>query len=348
MEVGKKLHIILGLALVLCSSWAKAQEVQYAQFYNDPYQLNPALAGASKYNRIGLHYRNQWPGIKNNYKTYSAYVDKRLAGINSGIGLYVLEDVAGDGALQYDYIAGSYAYGLRVNYNQMIRFGLRTALAMRSINFNKLVFTDQFVRDNAPSTIEGFDNNQVSYLDFSFGIEYKLNKQNLRFGFAADHLTRPNQSFTNTKNHLPIRYSAYVLYDMVIKGNTSQKSSSYVSYAALYKAQLSWDQLDFGAIYHYDAMEFGLFYRGIPGLKAYKPGYANNEAFIGYIGFQWLNIHFGYNYDFSMSKLGNIQSHGAHEITMIFAYGFNPKRKKPKSIPCSDIVGTSMVKKARF
>ncbi|MGB0166693.1 MAG: PorP/SprF family type IX secretion system membrane protein [Luteibaculum sp.] len=349
MEIGRLTYRFW--CSVFCSFFAIAafaQEVQFAQFYNDPFQLNPALAGASKYNRAGVHARDQWPGIKKNYKTYAGFIDHKLSKINSGIALYALQDVAGDGALTYTNIALSYGYGVRLNYRQMLRFGARTAFANRSIDFNKLVFADQLLRETTGASVEGFNNNSVSYLDFAFGIEWKHDKYNLRVGAAADHLNQANQSFTATQYNLPMRYSGYVLYDHMIKGDYRAKTPVYVSYTALYKAQLNWDQLDIGAIYHYGALELGLMYRGIPGLKAYQPGYANNEAIIIYAGFQWLNMHMGYNYDVSLSKLSQSQSHGAHEITLVFAYDSSSKKKKPRSIPCSDIVGTSMVKKIRF
>lgn len=334
--------------LVFFSLNLLGQEVQFAQFYNDPYQLNPALAGASKYNRAGLHYRDQWPGIKKNYKTYAGFVDKRLANINSGIGLYVLQDVAGDGALTFTSIASSYAHALRINYNQMIRFGVRTTFANRRIDYNKLLFTDQIIRETTGASVEGFNNNSVSYVDISFGAEWKFNKQNIRIGVAADHLNQPNPSFTDPNFKTPIRYSVYALVDQSLPGLSSRENPSYLSYSFMYKSQLAWDQVDLGAILHQGPFEFGLSYRGIPGLKSYQKGYSNNEAIIVYTGFQWLNVHMGYNYDFSISKLGNTQSFGAHEMTLIFAFGGGPKKKKPRSIPCSDIVGSSMVKKMRF
>lgn len=325
-----------------------AQEIQFAQFFNDPFQLNPALAGASRYHRMGLHYRDQWPGVKNNFKSYAGFIDTKLNSINSGIGAVLLHDVAGDGALSYTSLSTNYAHGVRLNYNQMLRLGIRVAFANRRIDFNKLLFTDQLIRETNGVSVEGFNTNQVSYFDVGFGMEWKHRKRNLRLGAAVEHLNQPNQSFTSQKNPLPIRYSGYVLFDLDQPGLSTRENPVYTQFVFLYKNQLRWDQVDVGAIMHLGPFEWGLNYRGIPGLKSYKEGYLNNEALIVYLGYQYLNMHVGYNYDLTISQYGNSNSFGAHEMTVIFAVGNGVKKKKRRSIPCSDIVGSSFVKKMRF
>jgi hypothetical protein len=45
-----------------------AQDPQYSQFYAAPLYLNPAFAGATGQNRIGINYRNQWPAIDANFQ----------------------------------------------------------------------------------------------------------------------------------------------------------------------------------------------------------------------------------------------------------------------------------------
>ena len=66
---------------------AKAQDVQYSQFYAAPLYLNPALTGGSELTRIGVNYRNQWPGLDQSFNSYSFYIDHYVFDYNSGIGL---------------------------------------------------------------------------------------------------------------------------------------------------------------------------------------------------------------------------------------------------------------------
>ena len=313
--------------------------MQFAQFYNDPYQLNPALSGASKYNRAGIHYRDQWPGINEAYKSYAGFLDKRIRGVNSGVGMYLLHDVAGTGALTFSQLKMSYSYGVKLHWNHGIRFGVSAALSNRSVDFNRLLFADQVLRDMVPTSIEGFESNQVTYVDFGAGMEYTHIQSGFRFGISAEHLNQPNQSFSSIPYNLPVRLSVYALYDHYLRGDFRSRDPVYISYGALYKLNHLWDQLDFGGVYHYGKLEFGLFYRGIPGLKQYLPGYSNNAAVIAYTGYQFGNVHLGYNYDFTISKLGNAQSHGAHEVTLIAAFGQRIKKRNRGAIPCPDILG---------
>lgn len=53
----------------------KAQDIQFSQFYAAPLYLNPAMTGASEMTRIGVNYRNQWPGLDQTFNAYSAYAD---------------------------------------------------------------------------------------------------------------------------------------------------------------------------------------------------------------------------------------------------------------------------------
>ena len=67
-----------------------------------------------------------------------------------------------------------------------------------------------------------------------------------------------------------------------------------------------------------------MWYRGIPGLKAYKKGYGNNDALVGLIGYRIDDLSFGYSYDITISKLAVITSLGSHEISLV--YEFNNKK----------------------
>ena len=64
-----------------------AQDPQYSQFYAAPLYLNPAFAGSTGQNRMGINYRNQWPSIDANFNTISAFYDTYMEDINSGLGV---------------------------------------------------------------------------------------------------------------------------------------------------------------------------------------------------------------------------------------------------------------------
>ena len=94
-----------------------------------------------------------------------------------------------------------------------------------------------------------------------------------------------------------------------------------------YRGQKEFDQFDIGCYYSQNSFNLGLWYRGIPGLKAYKPGYSNNDEVAVIIGFQTKKMNIGYSYDITISKLYQI-SNGAHEITISYHICSPPKKKK--------------------
>ena len=92
-----------------------AQDVQYSQFYAAPLYLNPALTGASELTRVGVNYRNQWPGLDHSFNSYSAYIDHYIFDYNSGIGLIFNGNQETLANLSTNEIGLSYSYRLRLS-----------------------------------------------------------------------------------------------------------------------------------------------------------------------------------------------------------------------------------------
>ncbi len=337
----QRLYYIL-ILLIWGGATIQGQDVQYSQFYNDPLYINPALAGAGKVNRAGLHFRDQWPGIKESYKTYSAFVDRYSPAIKSGFGLMVVQDVAGTGALTYTGVAMNYSYLLVLDYSNTLRLGIKAEIGNRRIDFSKLLFADQVIRDRAPNSLDEFENNVVYYPNTAFGFEWSNSKLNLRFGAAIDHLNSPDQSFTSQPNKMPLLFSTYVLHNFYLNRSQRLRREQYFKAGAYYKFEEKWDQLEIGTNYHHKNVEIGLWFRGLPALKSYKPGYSNTEAVIIYLGLQYNGIHFGYNYDATISRLLINNSKGSHELTIVYGFSDPKKKKKRRMIPCSDLMGNSL------
>ena len=114
---------------------------------------------------------------------------------------------------------------------------------------------------------------------------------------------------------------------------------SSITVAAIYKAQKKWDQIDIGGYYDYKSLVIGLWYRGIPVLKYYKPGYANNDAVVILLRYKMKDyISVGYSYDLTISKLG-VATGGSHEISLIYEFARpdykRNQRKKSFMVPCT-------------
>jgi hypothetical protein len=92
-----------------------------------------------------------------------------------------------------------------------------------------------------------------------------------------------------------------------------------------YKNQGSFDQLDIGAEFYFEPLIIGLWYRGLPT----KYNLPNSESLIGLLGVEFdSGLDFGYSYDFSISKLGQRVSGGAHEVSVRYVFSTKDPRKK--------------------
>lgn len=348
-----KFFAIFGIWLFFCCGYkGYAQDPQFSQYYNIPLYINPAFSGTAKCSRAIVNYRNQWSNLPGNFNTIAASFDHNFAEYNSGVGILLTADQAGRANLRSTTAALQYAYQVDINENWSARAGLQAAFVNRSINFKDLTFGDQ-LSDDGPTggpTRDIFSGTeQINYPDFSSGM--MLYDENLWLGFAAHHLSRPNQSFQSSggDSRLPIRYSIHSGYKIMLNQNQVRnqpgpRNPNYgrqtrevsISPTFLYKAQGKFDQLDVGLYYQYEPVLVGLWYRGLHPVKQYAPAYNNHDALIVQAGYQYESFSFGYSYDLTVSDL-EPTSGGSHELSLSYLVCFEayPKKKKPNyKLPC--------------
>ncbi|MCL4281549.1 MAG: type IX secretion system membrane protein PorP/SprF [Flavobacteriales bacterium] len=312
---------------------AMAQDPQLSQFYAAPLYLNPALTGNTHQDRIGLNYRLQWPAIGPGYRTYAASYDHHSPGLHSGIGGMVMHDRSGSQGLSFTQMALSYAYEARLSRKRAIRGGLRAAYTSRSIDQRGMLFADQVIRDNAAASIEPTTFVNASYFDFSAGLLYY--SEQFWAGISANHLNEPQQSlYLEGDAELPMRTSVHAGYRFPVDGRPFRHSNTTMTLAAHYKAQGQWDQMDLGGYVEHDHLTFGMWYRGLPGVKAYEPGQPNDDAVILMLGYETAyQLQLVYSYDVTVSKL-TLKSGGAHEVSLIYEWPRSGKNRKYRSVPC--------------
>lgn len=327
-----RFHILMA-SVTLPVLHIAAQDPQLSQFYAAPLYLNPALTGNTHQDRIGMNYRLQWPAIGPGYKTYAVTYDHRSAAMNSGIGGMVMHDRAGSFGLNFTQAALSYSYEARLNRRQAVRGGMRVGYTMRSYDPRNMLFADQVIRDNAPTSIEPAMLSSVSYFDFSAGLLYY--SEQFWGGFSINHLNEPQQSlYLNGDASLPMRTSVHLGYRFAVDGRAFRHSETTMTLASHYKAQQQWDQLDLGAYIDHLSVTFGLWYRGLPALKAYQPGYPNDEAVVAMFGYKTpYQLRVVYSYDVTVSKL-TLKSGGAHEISLIYEWPRHNKNRRYRAVPC--------------
>lgn len=325
--------ILIAALLLWSGGMVRAQDPQFSQFYAAPQYLNPALTGSTPQDRVAMNYRLQWPGVQPGFETYAVAYDHNFAAQNSGLGGYVIRDRAGSNGLTFTSLALAYSYEARTSHRSAIRAGLRMGYTMRGVDPSGFLFADQVIRDNAARTIESGMMEQVNYLDISTGALY----YNERFwaGASFNHINRPNQSlFLEGEARLPMRTSVHTGYRIPLDRMHIRSSETTMTLAAHYKAQGRWDQFDMGGYVDHHRISLGVWYRGLPIVKAYQPGYGNSEAVILMAGFETEhNLRFVYSYDITISKL-TMRSGGAHEISLVYEWPKQAKKRKHRTVPC--------------
>lgn len=323
------------LLLVLLAPFASAmaQDPQFSQFYAASQYLNPALTGNTFQDRLSLNYRLQWPGVQPGYETFSFAYDHNFASAHSGLGAYVMRDKAGSYGLTFTNAALSYSYEARLNRKKALRFGLRAGYTLRNVAPDGYLFADQIIRDNAPTSVEANLIPSTNYLDLAAGGLYY--SEQFWAGASFNHINTPNTSLMiDGLSIVPVRTSIHTGYRFPLDGHKMMRSETKMTIAAHYKAQGKWDQLDVGGYIEHDRVSAGLWYRGLPIVKAYQPGYDNSEALILMAGFETEHqLRITYSYDVTISKL-TMKSAGAHEISLIYEWPKRGKARRYKVVPC--------------
>ena len=132
-----------------------------AQYFQNQYLANPAMAGYQSGMRLNLGYRNQWDNIPGTPKNVSVTGDYGTEKV--GVGINFFKDEAG--LLNRSRIQGSYAYHLPLNDSQKVHFGISLGLQTERLN-------NQAIVGSANDQTAVRFNEQESILDGDFGMAY--------------------------------------------------------------------------------------------------------------------------------------------------------------------------------
>ena len=345
--IRSQLHLVFFVLIFLTTALdSLGQDPQYSQYYAAPLYLNPAFAGSELRGRVGVNYRNQWPGLDASFTTFSAYYDTFLEDYNSGVGIMVTNDVESAASLRSTTISALYAYELRVGESAYFRPGFQASYMRRDIGFyENLVFANQ-IRPTDPfgPILPGDDllglGEPVNMFSLSLGGLFFT--ENFWLGASAHHVNQPNQSFLEEGiSNLPVKYSIHTGYRISLGPGAMKRDFThtfkqrYITPTLNYKRQGPFEQLDVGAYIYMEPLIFGAWYRGLP----YKPvdSQSNRDAVVMLVGFNLPSgFNIGYSFDYTISQLG-IQSGGAHEISLSYIFPEkNPgsPRRRDTILPC--------------
>ncbi|MEN2284481.1 type IX secretion system membrane protein PorP/SprF [Algoriphagus sp. SE2] len=311
-----------------------AQDIQYSQFYANPLYLNPALTGSTGFTRLGVNFRNQWPALDESFIAYSAYADHFIEKYQSGIGISISGAKESYTESQTFELGVLYSYRLRLGESRFLHAGVQGSYIGRDALFDQVILGTQLDIDRGQiigSPGDGFNgDSKLRDVDLHTGLLYYDSK--FWLGVSAFHLLRPEISYLEVDaNKLPMKYSVQggLKIDMApgdindYFNNTDQERS--LSFAFNYKQQGQFSQLDIGSEFYFEPLVLGVWYRGLPT----KYSLPNNESIISLLGVRLNNgIEFGYSFDFSISKLGQRYSGGAHEVSIRYVFSSKDPSKK--------------------
>jgi type IX secretion system PorP/SprF family membrane protein len=226
-----------------------------AQYFQNAYMANPAMAGINQGIRLNLGYRNQWSNIEGSPRNLSVTgeygYEKVVIGVN------FKKDEAG--LLSRSKFQASYAYRLPLNNEEgKLHFGISLGLQTNSLNVQNM---------EGPSnnqTVLGY-NDQENVIDGDFGLAY------------SDKKFRIEGSISNLKNQFNIENNDIADYAIFMTAFTymTQISGWQVNPKLVYRGVKDFedlmdlglelrtpdDQLGFMGMYHSNkSMSFGLTY----------------------------------------------------------------------------------------
>lgn len=321
----------LTLGILLCLP-AMAQDINYTQYFSTPLYYNPAFTGLNTGLRARFTFRDQWPTLPVDIKSYyfSADIgDRNLPGAG-GLGIMIQSDNPGYGLINNLQAALTLGVRVPVTSYMVIQVGVKAAVVQRLVNWDELVFSDQLDPKYGNIYQTGFippDADKRVFPDFAAGaiLQFISPEGNINgnVGFACDHLFRPDQAFlTNASAPLPRKWVAHG--DVVIASGYSS-SSFYrsadeplkVNIGFIYQNQAKFNSLELGL----NLLKFNIYLGGW-----YKTTMSGNTgtsiallAGYRYMFAPDMSIKFIYSYDLQISK-SLAGTGGAHEISLVLEF----------------------------
>ena len=263
---GKLTLLVLFVSTLLGLEQSIAQDHMYSQFFNSPVYLNPALNGQFEGDlRMNLIYRNQYTSVPGSLSYLSASIDYNVPQFGGGIGLLFTRSAEGTAYLNKNNISAIYSYSVG-SEAYVLSFGLQAGVTNRSVDFGKLVFGDQidprlgYIPGSASSADLPLFNNRF-YFDSGAGINLTVGEFNI--GGAAQHINRPNESFTGVTARLPIRSTLHASYRWNVSrdDNLYDDEKSYVIPSVVLYKQANAQSVSAGVQYKRRSINAGVWYR---------------------------------------------------------------------------------------
>ncbi len=318
---------ILTYLLVFGASIAWGQDPNFSQFFNNPIYYNPAMTAINSGTCLRFNGRNQWGPIPGKFNTTSVSVDAQTA-YKMGLGLYAISDNEGTASLRTN--AGYFTYSYRAvdSKNLIIQAGVSAGLVNKSIDFSKLVFSDQLDETQGSVYSTGFvapNRNHVYYADINTGLVVRFNGRKKRrigafkqfsgtIGSSVSHLSRPKDALLTGEQFMPMKFIGHTQFSLMFNKVIFQPS-------AVYERQSDFQTFSLGMNFVHRPYSFGVWFRN----QSYTLSKNKYDSFILSLGLNPKREQNGvgwrlvYSYDVTISRLRS-SSFGTHEISLAFDF----------------------------
>ena len=323
--------LILGILALFPA--AQAQDVNYSQFFSSPLYYNPAYTGINTGLRARFLFRDQWPSLPIDFKSYyfSADIgDRNLPGAG-GIGIMINSDSPGTGLINTLQAALTIGVRIPITSFMVAQIGVKAAILQRKVNWDDLVFADQLDPKYGAIYQTSFpfpDVNSRVVPDFAAGgiLQFSNETGNISgsIGFAADHLFRPDVSLLSDGS-FPFPRKWVIHGDAIFTTGYGSSSSILgnnrdplmISPGFMFLNQANLNSLEIGL----NLLKFNVYLGGW--YKTTMTGDVNNSIALlaGYrfMFMENMSIRFIYSYDLQIS--GVMQgTGGAHEISLVLEF----------------------------
>lgn len=308
-------------ALLLSFYGASAQLYpQFTNFAHNRHALNPAVAGSEEYIDLVALYRAQWVGIEGAPSTQNFSGHMPLYRIKSGVGLMVLNDMLG--AQRTTTIQATYAYRFKFRFGNLAA-GLGVGFFQKSIDGAKLRSPDGIYNGSIDHQDRFIPDQLVSGLapDLSAGLYF--NNKKVYAGVSLNNLlgskVSVNGQGASSEVRTPRSMNFIGGYTFALNRNLNLQPN------VLVQTDFATFQTGINLILYYkDNIHGGLAFRGSTG--------DNIDGFSALFGLRLVKqLHLGYSYDFSLSKLNQVNS-GSHEVFARYTINIKDGSKPGKII----------------
>lgn len=328
------------------TTWS--QDIHFSQFYQSPFNLNPALVGQFEgaYRFVG-NQRTQWRLVTTPYTTFGLSADANRLELPDGwlnqkdgqpyrtrfnVGLSFYNDKAGDSHLKsniFQLILGSdFSLG---DEKEKISSAISVGYHTMRIDYSDLQYDNQwngFVYDPGISSGENYPRDSRGYLNYSLGLLYRNTwnrKKEISVGGSIMNISNPKQSFFNDGYvKLATRWNGHAGYRFPVKNNWLAEPM------LLAMAQGTYREVNFGGKAHYVMNDQNWMWRSV------YFGIFGRARDAGYVvaGLQYDAWDVGISYDINTSNLKPASNgRGGFEFSVVYIIPKKPFLLPTKSCP---------------